>query len=254
MKLRLLAKENIKLDEALNFLEMYLEIHGCNSRDTILRIRPLCYATAVETKGLNPLLWRSILQENSSSNAQGASRSDSKTDSSSKCVIYKFNGSNPDSAQIFTILSIIVELSEKSAEQVEADEAQNSEVGKEAGQKVRDRTRQKKFCVKSEAAKEPMARYDDITNGKMPLMLILSVRFTTLFQLRTGKQWNEKTNLSAKRKPKVGNAWHIQASNIFADQTSTAQNEIVAKFSSKTTSQQRNECSSTTAETADGQH
>ncbi|KRY95034.1 hypothetical protein T4B_4739, partial [Trichinella pseudospiralis] len=49
------------------------------------------------------------------------------------------------------------------AEQVEADEAQNSEVGKEAGQKVRDRTRQKKFCVKSEAAKEPMARYDDIT-------------------------------------------------------------------------------------------
>ncbi|KRZ38026.1 hypothetical protein T4C_4623 [Trichinella pseudospiralis] len=165
MKLRLLAKENIKLDEALNFLEMYLEIHGCNSRDTILRIRPLCYATAVETKGLNPLLWGSILQENSSSNAQGASRvtSDSKTDSSSKCVIYKFNGSNPDSAQIFTILSIIVELSEKSAEQVEADEAQNSEVGKEAGQKVRDRTRQKKFCVKSEAAKEPMARYDDIT-------------------------------------------------------------------------------------------
>ncbi|KRX97386.1 hypothetical protein T4E_821 [Trichinella pseudospiralis] len=166
MKLRLLAKENIKLDEALNFLEMYLEIHGFNSRDTILRIRPLCYATAVETKGLNPLLWRSILQENSSSNAQGASRSDSKTDSSSKCVIYKFNGSNPDSAQIFTILSIIVELSEKSAEQVEADEAQNSEVGKEAGQKVRDRTRQKKFCVKSEAAKEPMARYDDITERK----------------------------------------------------------------------------------------
>ncbi|KRY73039.1 hypothetical protein T4A_6066 [Trichinella pseudospiralis] len=90
-------------------------------------------------------------------------QSHSKTDSSSKCVIYKFNGINPDSAQIFTILSLIVELSEKSAEQVEADEAQNSEVGKEAGQKVRDRTRQKKFCVKSEAAKEPMARYDDIT-------------------------------------------------------------------------------------------
>ncbi|KRZ22273.1 hypothetical protein T4B_14267 [Trichinella pseudospiralis] len=153
MKLRLLAKENIKLDEALNFLEMYLEIHGCNSRDTILRIRPLCYATAVETKGLNPLLWGSILQENSSSNAQGASR----------VTVANDHERNPDSAQIFTILSIIVELSEKSAEQVEADEAQNSEVGKEAGQKVRDRTRQKKFCVKSEAAKEPMARYDDIT-------------------------------------------------------------------------------------------
>ncbi|KRY94297.1 hypothetical protein T4B_5317, partial [Trichinella pseudospiralis] len=54
-------------------------------------------------------------------------QSHSKTDSSSKCVIYKFNGINPDSAQIFTILSLIVELSEKSAEQVEADEAQNSE-------------------------------------------------------------------------------------------------------------------------------
>ncbi|KRX51535.1 Uncharacterized protein T09_14668, partial [Trichinella sp. T9] len=47
IKLRLLAKENIKLDEALSFLEMYEEIHGCSSRVTMQE----CHAVK-ETKGL----------------------------------------------------------------------------------------------------------------------------------------------------------------------------------------------------------
>ncbi|KRZ54945.1 Uncharacterized protein T02_10515 [Trichinella nativa] len=49
MKLRLLAKENIKLDEALSFLEMYEEIHSCNSRVTMQE----CHAVK-ETRGLKP--------------------------------------------------------------------------------------------------------------------------------------------------------------------------------------------------------
>ncbi|KRX64960.1 Retrovirus-related Pol polyprotein from transposon [Trichinella sp. T9] len=47
IKLRLLAKENIKLDEALSFLEMYEEIHCCSSRVTMQE----CHAVE-ETKGL----------------------------------------------------------------------------------------------------------------------------------------------------------------------------------------------------------
>ncbi|KRZ54970.1 Retrovirus-related Pol polyprotein from transposon 17.6 [Trichinella nativa] len=49
IKLRLLAKENIKLDEALSFLEMYEEIYGCNSRS----IMKECYAVQ-ETRGIKP--------------------------------------------------------------------------------------------------------------------------------------------------------------------------------------------------------
>ncbi|OUC43788.1 putative zinc knuckle [Trichinella nativa] len=49
IKLRLLAKENINLDEALSFLEMYEEIHGCNSRSTMKE----CYAVQ-ETRGIKP--------------------------------------------------------------------------------------------------------------------------------------------------------------------------------------------------------
>ncbi|KRX36417.1 Uncharacterized protein T05_11724 [Trichinella murrelli] len=49
IKLRLLAKENIELDEALSFLEMYEEIYGCNSRS----IMKECYAVQ-ETGGIKP--------------------------------------------------------------------------------------------------------------------------------------------------------------------------------------------------------
>ncbi|KRZ84989.1 Uncharacterized protein T08_4473 [Trichinella sp. T8] len=49
IKLRLLAKENIKLVEALSFLEMYEEIHGCISRATMQE----CHAVQ-EMRGLKP--------------------------------------------------------------------------------------------------------------------------------------------------------------------------------------------------------
>ncbi|KRX52529.1 Transposon Tf2-9 polyprotein [Trichinella sp. T9] len=49
IKIRLLAKENIELDEALSFLEMYEEIYGCNSRS----IMKECYAVQ-ETRGIKP--------------------------------------------------------------------------------------------------------------------------------------------------------------------------------------------------------
>ncbi|KRZ96975.1 Uncharacterized protein T08_6290 [Trichinella sp. T8] len=49
IKLRLLAKENIELDEALSFLEMYEEIYGCNSRS----IMKECYVVQ-ETRGIKP--------------------------------------------------------------------------------------------------------------------------------------------------------------------------------------------------------
>ncbi|KRZ67286.1 General transcription factor IIF subunit 1 [Trichinella papuae] len=87
-----------------------------------------------------------------------------KIDPSSKCVIYKFNGINLDPAQI---TSITVER-EESAKQVEADEAQNSGIGKEAGQKIRDHGRRKKFDVKSEASKEELPlRLAVEVNGKI---------------------------------------------------------------------------------------
>ncbi|KRZ13382.1 General transcription factor IIF subunit 1 [Trichinella pseudospiralis] len=83
-----------------------------------------------------------------------------KTDPSSKCVIYKFNGINLDPAQI---TSITVER-EESVKQVEADEAQNSGIGKEAGQKVR----RKKFGVKPETSKEELPlRLAVEVNGKI---------------------------------------------------------------------------------------
>ncbi|KRZ12394.1 hypothetical protein T11_16936 [Trichinella zimbabwensis] len=145
---------------------------------------------------------------------------------------YKFNGSNLDSAQI-------------------SNEAQNSEVGKEAGQKVRDRARQKKFYVKSEATKEELPlRLAVETNGKIrhycasekiynfipvpdrKTMDIEEVeehfkrREVVLIQfaLRTRILRMEKGNLS---NPADGNAQHIEASNIFPDQASIAQNEMV---------------------------
>ncbi|KRX69786.1 Uncharacterized protein T06_4692 [Trichinella sp. T6] len=49
INLRLLAKENIELDEALSFLEMYEEIYGYNSRS----IMKECYAVQ-ETRGIKP--------------------------------------------------------------------------------------------------------------------------------------------------------------------------------------------------------
>ncbi|KAL1235137.1 Phosphoenolpyruvate carboxylase,housekeeping isozyme [Trichinella pseudospiralis] len=49
INVRLLAKENIKLDEQLRFLEMYEEIHGCNSRVTMQE----CHAIK-ETRILKP--------------------------------------------------------------------------------------------------------------------------------------------------------------------------------------------------------
>ncbi|KRZ06441.1 hypothetical protein T11_2769 [Trichinella zimbabwensis] len=145
----------------------------------------------------------------------------------------------------------------KNAEQVEADEAQNSEVGKEAGQKVRDRARQKKFYVKSEATKEELPlRLAVETNGKIRhycasekvQFQILIYNFIPVpdrktmdieeveehfkrrevvliqFALRTRILRMEKGNLS---NPADGNAQHIEASNIFPDQASIAQNEMV---------------------------
>ncbi|KRZ10689.1 Uncharacterized protein T11_7653 [Trichinella zimbabwensis] len=53
IKLRLLAKENIKLDEALSFLEMYEEIHGCNSRVTMQDCHAVQETRALKPKGVS---------------------------------------------------------------------------------------------------------------------------------------------------------------------------------------------------------